>query len=253
MDLVVDSLASATQEFDLERIIVWDDIFTLNHSRLADFRRKLKERALDLRFVVNAHTSFFTERTAEEFAKIGVEEAWFGIESASDRLLRFLNKKAGAKDAFRASRLCREYNIPFCIYLMVGLPTQTKEDYEITLDFLREAKPDKAVISYFTPYPGSMFFDYCIRHGYMPEDWSFEGYLQADAPITPSGEKIYSGLRKIDYNLADDYKSRMEEIVAMNRKRKTRITPLVSHLKVSQEEALHAVRNRKSRSDFSRL
>jgi len=201
----------------------------------------LNERKLNLHFTVSALTSLFRYKTAEEFNRIGVTEAWFGAETASDRLLAFLNKNSNVHDARRASKLCKEHSIPFCIYLIVGLPTQIEKDYEITVDFVRQTEPDQVIVSYFTPYPGSTLFAYCLENGYMPKNLGFERYLQADDHIAGTGEKVFSGLNNIDYDLARYYKHKIEQTVASNnRMKKIRMIPLDANLKASQDEIENA-------------
>lgn len=237
LEMVMDSLTTAKCDFGIENIVIWDEVFSLNHTRLVEFRKKLNERELNLNFIVSAHTSLFRYKTAEEFNRIGVTEAWFGVETASDRLLAFLNKISSVHDAQGASKLCKECGIPFCIYLIVGLPTQIEKDYEMTVDFVRQTEPDKVIVSYFTPYPGSTLFTYCLENGYMPKNWGFERYLQADDQIAGTSEKVFSGLNNIDYDLARYYKHKIEQTVASNNKmKKIRTIPLDVNLKASQDE-----------------
>ena len=44
---------------------------------------------------------------------------------------------------------------------MLGVPTETKEDAQKTLNLIKKIKPNIYSFSYFTPVPGSYLWDYC--------------------------------------------------------------------------------------------
>ena len=51
-----------------------------------------------------AKADSFDANVAAELVKLGVETVNFGIETASPKLLKFLNKRQTAEDAYRACR-----------------------------------------------------------------------------------------------------------------------------------------------------
>jgi radical SAM superfamily enzyme YgiQ (UPF0313 family) len=89
----------------------------------------------------------------------------FGVESGSQKVLDFLNKRITVEESKRVHKLCYKNNIIPQAYLMVGTPTETKEDIEMTCQFVREARPAYVNVSKTTPVPGSNMYDYVSERG----------------------------------------------------------------------------------------
>jgi len=64
---------------------------------------------------------------------------------------------------------------------MVGLPTETEEDVQMTKDFLMRVKPDWAGISIFTPIPGTKDYEDLEAQGKIPKEPDF-GKLSHQSP-----------------------------------------------------------------------
>lgn len=89
----------------------------------------------------------------------------FGIESGSQRILDFLNKGITVEQSKNALRLCYENNIIPQAYIMIGTPTETKEDLEMTCQLIRGSHLAFVNISRATPVPGSNMYDYVLERG----------------------------------------------------------------------------------------
>jgi len=96
------------------------------------------------------------------------------------------------------------------INLMYGIPTQDRDDYEITQRFVEDCEPSSVTPFYFTPFPGTGLFRYCVENGYLPvqpENWSFDNFMALDMNGRDfEGWKHTKGiLRNIDYDMAEHY------------------------------------------------
>lgn len=226
VNTVVEELVKAKNEYDIERVTVHDETFTLNADRIREFRIQLEKENLSFSYSADTRVNCFTEEIAQELKMLGVEDLYFGLETASPRLLKFLNKKFTVGDALRASDICRKYNYAFRINLMMGLPTQNEDDYEATLEFVKQTQPQAVSIYNFIPYPETYLYDYCLKNGYLLRDTSFECYLGLDT-VSERVKRWLSGrcrerkgiLNKIDYEMAEFYRSEIEKIVDSNREK----------------------------------
>lgn len=97
-----------------------------------------------------------------------------GVESGSPDVLRRLNKKITPDDVIEFSKRARKHNLPWSAFYMIGLPDETSDDIQMTIELIEKSGPDHVSISIFTPYPGSYFFDELLRAGRLPDeiDWS---------------------------------------------------------------------------------
>lgn len=205
LEPAVDYLARAREEHGIQRAEIWDEIFAMNPARLARFRDLLARQGLGLRFTSFAHAALFNDEIAALLAEIGVDDLWFGLETASPRLLRFLEKGFTVEQAEAAAHCCRRHGLPFKVYAMAGLPTQTHEDYEVTLGFLQRTRPEDVSVTFFMPFPGSPLLRFCIEQGHMPPGWSFDHYLEGPPVKDHPGVRTYGGLRGVDYRAAVDF------------------------------------------------
>ncbi len=217
---VVDEIVKARELFAIENISIKDDTFTYSKARIREFQKLIEENGITLNYpTVSTRVNTFSDEIAEELVALGVESIYFGIETASPKLLKFLNKQATAEEAYRAAAICKKHGLAFKASLLFGVPTQDKEDYEATLDFVKEVKPALMTIFYFVPFPGSHMFDYCIENGYMPDDYSFDNYLSIDPNSSNfKGIRENTGkLKKIDYEMATEYMDKIRNIEQQTR------------------------------------
>lgn len=219
---VVDEISKFVIEYGAERIIISDDTFGLNVKRVRKFRKLLKEANISPVFSLQMRTNCFTEELAEEFVAMGVTELGFGIETVSEKLLKFLNKQTTVEDAYWSMDICRKYQLFPKINLLFGLPTQDQDDYESTLDFVKEIRPEAVFQYFYVPLPGSALYQYCLENGYMPDNFSFDNYFGID-PLEKNFKGLFGNggvLKKIDYEMASHY---MREITRWNENRQSPI------------------------------
>ncbi|GAF93749.1 unnamed protein product, partial [marine sediment metagenome] len=69
-------------------------------------------------------------------------------------------------------------------YIMIGTPTETKEDLEMTYQLIRDSHPAFVNISRTTPVPGSNMYDYVLKRGIsnINDFWEFD-YYHNEYPI----------------------------------------------------------------------
>lgn len=78
----------------------------------------------------------------EEYFRL-MKEAGFntvliGIESISERVRDDMQKMFSNDDLYHCFEQCSKYGIKIIMLMMVGYPTETREDFETTLDFFRK-------------------------------------------------------------------------------------------------------------------
>ncbi len=84
----------------------------------------------------------------------------FGLESASQKILDYMNKGTKVDVAEKILNLAARYGIRNHVYLMFGYPGETKEDREMTIEFVKRNR--MAISSYsvslFQPIPGTKVY-----------------------------------------------------------------------------------------------
>ena len=112
------------------------------------------------------------------FAKLrasGCRILSFGLESASDRVLKRMDKTYDQLIAEQTVRACSEAGIRALVNVIVGYPGETEADFGATLDFLRRNRPwiaEVAAASSCVISPGSALYCHKDRYGVVPDEAS---------------------------------------------------------------------------------
>jgi len=105
----------------------------------------------------------------EEIVKLAAESGCtdiaIGIESASPRVLKAINKKIDLNEAKNYIRLLKKYGIGVRLLLIMGLPGEDEKIYSEMLEFVNETEPTSVVLSLFSPYPGSPIMSAPEKYG----------------------------------------------------------------------------------------
>ena len=118
--------------------------------------------------------------------KAGCYEVGFGIESGSDRVLKFIKKSATTDQIRTAVRMAKKAGIDVRGFFMIGFPTETKEEIMQTIRFAKELNVDVAQFMVATPYPGTEMWNIAQQNGTIHnEDWSnFTFYAPEKMPFS---------------------------------------------------------------------
>ena len=206
---VADEIAMLVERYRVEGIYIADDLFTGNVRRVRAITDGLRERGVlgRVRFFLDLRANLVSEALMRELAQMGVVRVSLGLESGSERILRYL--KGGdvtVEDGRRAVRLANELGIGCHCCFMIGSPGETLEDIRATQRLIQEildASPlNFCQVNVTTPLPGTPLWEYARERGLIPEqiDWrqySLDPSL-ASAPDFYVNEEIpFDEFRKI--------------------------------------------------------
>jgi len=140
--------------FSCELFTFWDDAFTLVDKRIVEFA-KHKEKSLSSksRYMCESRADSLNENNIKILKDSGCENISVGFETGSPRLLKLIRKGEGIEDYLRTADLLNKYGINWKAYVMIGFPTETEEEVNLTLDLVERTLPNKVTASVYTPYP----------------------------------------------------------------------------------------------------
>ena len=109
---------------------------------VVDTIRSSMDLASDAEVTLESNPDDFTVAKLAEFLDSGINRLSIGVQSLDDKLLELLGRRHSADDAVRAYRMASEAGFDnVSIDLMYGLPQQTLEQWERTLDGAAELSP----------------------------------------------------------------------------------------------------------------
>jgi hypothetical protein len=111
---------------------------------------ELKRRKLAISWWGNVRfEKAFTPELCRELAESGCIAVSGGLEAASDRLLKLMNKGVSVEQVARVSKSFSETGILVHAYLMYGFPTQTAQETVDSLEYVRQLVAEGCIQSGF--------------------------------------------------------------------------------------------------------
>ena len=116
---------------------------------------------MDIRFRGSISSVLVNPEYCELLYYSGCREIGIGFESADDNILKIVNKAGNATTNMHANavKMIQKSGMQAKIYIITGLPGETEESIKAIKRFVIDLKPDKYIVSLFTPYPGTPIFN----------------------------------------------------------------------------------------------
>jgi len=140
-----------------------DDIFTVSKERVHALCDEILRRGLSVSWTCQTRADCVDLPLLKQMKKAGCSTISYGIESGSPRILKVLRKQETVEDALNAARWTREAGIHLVTFYLLANPTETLDEMEMTLDLAKKIDPDILQVGFFTPYPGSPYYEETFR------------------------------------------------------------------------------------------
>jgi len=153
-----------------------DDFFTSNY----DYCKKIFDNISgEYSLLLYTRVTFVNERFLELLKKFRRVWLSFGVESGSERMLEKYKKKITLQQIRDAFALCKKQkNIRTKASVIMGAPTETKEEIEMTLQLMKEVNPTRHTYCVYSPYPGSELYDEAVNSKLFTPPETIEGWAK---------------------------------------------------------------------------
>lgn len=172
---VADEWEHLVKELGAQEIGVLDDSANIRVDRLHELADELIRRKVNhvpWIFVNGIRGNLATVELLGHLKEAGLKRTAFGVETGDPDVLMSIDKRIDhdtIRDAFRNAKKVGLETIGFFI---IGLPGDTEESMEKTIQFAIEVDPMIANFSMMTPYPGTKVYEIVKRKGRMlVHDW----------------------------------------------------------------------------------
>lgn len=174
IDAVVADINFLKERYNIDAVKFYDDNFFVDKRHAFEILEKIKLPShLEIRI------DSITDEIAAKMKKYEVFDMLIGVESGSNRILELIDKNFTVDKVIEAVKILQKYDLPASYSVIVGLPTETKEEFEMTIDLLYKIygiHPRAAfTLGAYLPYPGSKMYQFAIEQGFDPpkdtESW----------------------------------------------------------------------------------
>ena len=216
-EYVVDEIEQLINKYNINNIVIFDDIFILNKERVRKIAELIENKGMinKVSFSVQGRVNLISEEICQNLKKMNVKGVGFGFESGSENTLRSLKgDNISISIAKKAIELCKEYGFNVSGPFIIGSPCETKEDIMKSIKFFKEQPIEDSDVYIATPLPGTQFWDYAMERnlvGY-DMDWSvFDPYITDPSFILNRNVILSDKLSKEElYSMFVKFKSEIE-------------------------------------------
>ena len=164
--------------FGVHKMTFYDDTFLAGRKEMINNICDLL-RELDFKWIANVRINTFNPELLKKFEDSGCVYLFFGVESPDDEVLRYIRKGQNRRMIDEGIKVVSHGNIKTLYSLIIGLPNETEEQFNRTLDFadeIRRRHPGAEVpIQPYVPLPGTLLYEEALKAGFRPPT-SLEGW-----------------------------------------------------------------------------
>lgn len=188
---VVSEMKSVVSDFGIRHFYIVDDVMTLNPEHIVEIADRIIAEGLKITFEGSTRANLVEDKVIGRLAEAGLIRLSFGLETVDAEMRKTMKKKVPLKYYEEANRICNKYKVEALNSVMIGLPGETRETVQKTLDWLRSARDVmQANFAIAVPYPGTEFHDMAVSGGngvtLMTKD--FSEYRRYGSAVTTVGD-----------------------------------------------------------------
>jgi len=181
---VVDEIVWLQKNYDFDLIWFVDDVFTVSHKWLREFRDELKNRNLKVRFECITRADRLTGEVLDVLKEAGCFRVWIGAESGSQRIIDAMDRRVDVGQVRAMIQSARRAGIEAGTFIMLGYPGETEADIRETVRHLKESNPDLFTITVAYPIKGTGLYEEVQASSFSELPWAGRTDRDLDFPRT---------------------------------------------------------------------
>lgn len=184
-DLVIKQIDTLVNEYGIKNIKFVDEMFVLNTNHVLGICDHIVERGYDLNIWAYARVDTVKEEQLAKMKQAGIRWLALGIESGSKHVRDGVEKgRFGTEAIIDVVRKIQAAGIYVIGNYIFGLPDDTHQSMEETLQLALDANCEFANFYSAMAYPGSKLYTQAVEEGWsLPKSWI--GYSQHSFECTP--------------------------------------------------------------------
>ena len=165
---VIAEVTRMKEEFGLTVLLIEDDHFFNDKDRAKEILRRLATLKIRIEFPNGLAVYAIDDEMARLLGEAGASAVALAVESGSEYVLNKIIKKPLKKHLIKpAVDRLRRYGVKAHVFIVCGLPGETDEHRQETLEMLEKTGFDWVHIFLAMPIFGSRLYDICVENGYI--------------------------------------------------------------------------------------
>ena len=136
---IVDEISYIKNKYNVQGIYFREDLFTYSKKRILDFC-ELNNKSTNIKWYCESRVDL-DEEMIKTMKESGCSGLYLGVESGSQKMLDFYNKKTTVDQIISFFDILHKYQIPTYASFVVGHSIETKKDIDETNNLIKKIKP----------------------------------------------------------------------------------------------------------------
>lgn len=153
--------------YGVKQIEILDDNFTFDIARAEKIFDEVLKRKIKVlfNFQNGIRADRLTPKLVKKMKQAGVYKATIGVESGDPRIQKIIKKSLDLKKVIKASKMLRKEGILVFCSFMIGLPGETPESLDRSIDFAIKLNPQIANFMVVVPLPQTELYEMIKKEG----------------------------------------------------------------------------------------
>lgn len=192
---IVDEIEYLNTNYNIDTIAFMDDTFTLKKRKVMAICDEILKRNIEIMWGCTSRVDTLDEKLLKKMKEAGCITIFIGVESADQQQLDNMCKNTTIAKIENAFKIAHKLKIRTIASVALGMPGDTKEIMNKTVKFVHKLKPNYAIYSLATPYPGTRFYKEAFEKNLIKiKDWSKYTLI---TPILETIDCSLNDMRKI--------------------------------------------------------
>jgi len=206
VDRAIKQIRDFKKEYNFKHFKIDDDTFSLNKDWVLEFCHKYSQQ-FDMSFECNVRIGAIDKETLTALKKAGCNLIKVGLEAGNQKLRKeILGRNISDEQVIELFDLAKEICISTFSFNMIGIPGETKQTIQETINLNARIRSDLMQVTAFYPYPGTILGEQCINQGLITKEhldcYMDESVLELS---NLSSDQIKKEVRNFAYNVYKQY------------------------------------------------
>jgi len=165
---------SLLNQLGVHHINMYADLFTVNRDQVVSLCKLLIETGPKITWTCNSRVDYVDQELLGLMGKAGCTMIAWGIESGNETILKNIHKGYRMEQTTQALQWARQAGIKNWGYFIIGLPGETVDTINQTMDLSKKLPLDIVLFHVAAPYPGTPFFFQVVENGWFRPGTNWE-------------------------------------------------------------------------------
>jgi radical SAM superfamily enzyme YgiQ (UPF0313 family) len=157
--LVADEMEYLETHYQPDRLWFVDDVFTINHKWLREFRDEVLKRKIKIPYEIITRADRMNDEVIAILKETGCFRVWIGAESGSQKIIDAMDRRVDVRMVRENIIKAKRMGIEAGTFIMLGYPGEERADIKETIQHLKASDPSFYTITVAYPITGTPLYE----------------------------------------------------------------------------------------------